>query len=106
MAEAAGLRAERMRRIEFLPEKNTVVFRDADGMPSAEVGAEGLTALLVAYCGRSKIPLPRQSQKSVEITSRSVLLRIAAANLAAEPANGVKADLPHAMIWQKARPIL
>ncbi len=99
--EAMGLRAGKIRDIEFRPGQSAVVITGTDAETTAELGAEGLAALLVAYCSRVKIPLPRQGQKTVEVTSRSVLLRVATVTHGEEPLNGVRADFPRAMIWKR-----
>ena len=103
MSEALGLRPGKIERIEFQPDRGGIVPIDPEGAPIAELRAESLAALLVAYCAYIKIPLPRLAQKSVEVTSRSVVLHVASASRPYQPSTGVQADFPRAMVWKKSR---
>ena len=103
MSEALGLRIGRIVGVEFHPDREAISVIDTDEKPVAELSSETLAALLVAYCARIKIPLPRLGQKSVEVTSASVVLRVATANRPEHPPNGRQADFPRAMVWNKAR---
>lgn len=104
MSEALGLRLGRISRIEFRPEQEAISVIDPAGTPVAELRAESLAALLVAYCSRIKVPLPRLGQKSVDVTSRSVVLRVATATRPDLAANDVQSDFPRAMVWSKTQP--
>lgn len=105
MSEALGLRPGRIGRIEFQPEREAISVIDPEGEPVAELRAESLAALLVAYCSRIKVPLPRFGQKSVEVTSRSVVLRIATASRPDQPSAGTQSAFPRAMVWNnKSQP--
>ena len=104
MSEALGLRLGRISRIEFRPEQEAISVIDPAGTTVAELRAESLAALLVAYCSRIKVPLPRLGQKSVEVTSRSVVLRVATATRPDLAASDVQSDFPRAMVWNKTQP--
>ena len=104
MSEALGLRLGGISRIEFRPEQEAISVIDPSGTPVAELRAESLAALLVAYCSRIKVPLPRLGQKSVEVTSRSVVLRVATATRPDLAASDVQSDFPRAMVWSKTQP--
>jgi len=102
ISEALGLHADRIVRVEFQPDRSVVSLIDNDGRLVAELGAESLAALLVAYCSRIKVPLPRAAQKNVEITSRSVILRVTTESRPDASAGGVRSDFPRAMVWGKS----
>ena len=104
MSEALGLRLGGISRIEFRPEQEAISVIDPSGTPVAELRAESLAALLVAYCSRIKVPLPRLGQKSVEVTSRSVVLRVATATRPELAASDIQSDFPRAMVWNKTQP--
>lgn len=101
ISEALGVRADRIVRVEFHPDRSVVSLIDNDGRLVAELGAESLAALLVAYCSRIKVPLPRAAQKNVEITSRSVILRVTTESRPDASSGGVRSDFPRAMVWDK-----
>jgi len=102
ISEALGLRADRIVRVEFHPDRSAISLMDNDGRLVAELRAESLAALLVAYCSRIKVPLPRAAQKNIEITSRSVLLRVTTQSRPDAPSGGVRSDFPRAMVWGKS----
>lgn len=104
VSEALGLHADRIVRIEFQPDRASVNAIDNDGRSAAELRAESLAALLVAYCSRIKVPLPRAAQKNVEITSHSVILRVTTESRPGAPTGGVRSDFPRAMVWNKSHP--
>lgn len=85
MSGALGLPVGRMGRIDFQPDQAAISVLDKTGVPIAELRAETLAALLVAYCSRIKIPLPRTGRKTIGITSRSVVLRLATASSLDQP---------------------
>ena len=102
ISEALGLRADRIVRVEFHPDRSAVSLIDNDGRLVAELRAESLAALLVAYCSRIKVPLPRAAQKDVEITSRSVILRVTTESCPNASSTSVRSDFPRAMVWGKS----
>jgi len=104
MSAALGLRIGGISRIEFQPDREAISVIDSAGTPVAELRAESLAALLVAYCSRIKVPLPRLGQKSVDVTSRSVVLRVATATRPDLTASEVQSDFPRAMVWHKSPP--
>jgi hypothetical protein len=104
MSEALGLRLGRVSRVDFQPEREAITVIDPNGTPVAELRAETLAALLVAYCSRIKVPLPRLGQKSVEVTSRSVVLRVATATRPDALVTSDRSDFPRAMVWNKSQP--
>jgi hypothetical protein len=104
MSEALGLGPGRIARVEFQPDREAIRVIDPEGAPVAELRAESLAALLVAYCSRIKVPLPRLGQKSVEVTSRSVVLRVARASRPDQPSTELQSELPRAKVWTKSHP--
>ena len=101
VAAALGLRAGQVCAVEFQPDNRAVVFIDAsDTQRRTTVLAEGLVALLVAYCARIRVPLPRHGQKAIDVMEGSVTLRIVV-----EQAGGGKEsaqlDYPGAMVWPR-----
>jgi hypothetical protein len=102
MSQALGL--SRIARVEFQPDREAIRVIDPEGASVAELRAESLAALLVAYCSRIKVPLPRLGQKSVEITSRSVVLRVARASRPDQPLTELQSELPRAKVWSKLHP--
>ena len=103
MSTALGLRLGGISRVEFQPDREAISVIDSAGTPVAELQAESLAALLVAYCARIKVPLPRLGQKSVEVTSRSVVLRVATATRPDLTTSEVQSDFPRAMVWNKSQ---
>lgn len=104
VSEALGLHADRIVRVEFQPDRAAVIVIDNDGRPVAELRAESLAALLVAYCSRIKVPLPRAARKDIEISSRSVILRVTTESRPGAPPGDVRSDFPRAMVWNKSHP--
>jgi len=104
VSEALGLHVEKISRVQFQPDRGAINVINKEGLPVAELRAEGLVALLVAYCSRIKVPLPRSAQKNVDITSRSVVLRVEIEGRPDVPSRGLRSDFPHAMVWTNSRP--
>jgi hypothetical protein len=96
MSAALGLRLGRISRVEFRPEQEAISVVDPDGTPVADLRAESLAALLVAYCSRISVPLPRLGQKSVEVTPHNVVLRVARATVPDQPLTDAQSDFPRA----------
>lgn len=51
-----------------------VLYGDAKAPRSVNLDAESLGALLVAYCIRARIPMPRHCDKGVRVEAESVIL--------------------------------
>jgi hypothetical protein len=103
VSEAIGIQHDKIARVAFQPDREVISVINKDGLPVAELRAESLVALLVAYCSRIKVPLPRTAAKNIEITSRSVVLRITSESNPAEAPKGVRGDFPGAMVWNKSQ---
>jgi hypothetical protein len=103
VSEALGLQCDKIARVTFEPDRQAISVIAESGLPVAELRAETLAALLIAYCSRIKIPLPRPAEKNVEITSHSAVLRITSESRPDRPRNGLRADFPGAMVWNKSK---
>jgi hypothetical protein len=75
-AQAFGLPAMRPTGVRCYPRDGQVDFLyGSKGAPQAvRIDAEPLGALLVAYCIRARIPMPRHADKGVRIEANSVIL--------------------------------
>jgi hypothetical protein len=75
-AAAFGLPTMPPDDVRLLQQAGKVAFRYGSGETAqwVSIGAEQLGALLLAYCVRTKVPLPRRGDKEVLIKSHSVLL--------------------------------
>ena len=71
-AEAIGLRALRPAGVDFSTEGQIRFLYEA--YPEIRVTAEALGVLLVSYCVRSRIPIPRLADKVVRVRGNSVVL--------------------------------
>ena len=94
-AGAFGLPSVPPAGVRFLPQEGNIVFGYGKGDTARwiSIEAEQLGALLLAYCIRKKVPLPRRGDKGVIIKGNSVLLMFqvqhaeATAPEVAEPSN-------------------
>ncbi len=75
-AEGFGLPAIPPTEIRFHPKDGLidVVYGKKDAMGAVRITAESLGALLVSYCIRSKIPMPRVADKSIRVESNCIIL--------------------------------
>jgi hypothetical protein len=74
-AHAVGLPALRPISIGFEPQQHQIrVAYEAHAHPEVVVAAERLGALLVSYCVRIRIPIPRLADKDLRIEAGSVVL--------------------------------
>ncbi|HEX5327230.1 MAG TPA: hypothetical protein VFW75_11225 [Acetobacteraceae bacterium] len=102
VAEALGLRAGQVDDVQFLPEQRLVAFIvPGDSRRTTTVAAEGLVALLVAYCSRIGVPLPRQAKKTIDVAANRVTLRITVENTQGNSPATLQHDYPGAMIWPR-----
>lgn len=104
VTDALGLRACKIDRIKFQPDQKTVSVIDSHGTAVAELASESLAAVLVAYCSRIKVPLPRAGRKTVEITPNGVVLRVTTESRSEQLSSGDQSDFPRAMVWNTSRP--
>jgi hypothetical protein len=72
-AHSIGLPSQRPTSIDFDPEGQRIVCR-YDTIEAAELTADRLGALLVSYCIRSKLMLPRLPQKTVSVMAGAVAI--------------------------------
>jgi hypothetical protein len=72
-ANSVGLPSARPVRVEFDPAGSRIVL-GYDGAGTDIITAERLGALLVSYCVRARVPLPRLAEKSVRIEANSVVV--------------------------------
>ncbi|HSU04643.1 MAG TPA: hypothetical protein VLI93_03650 [Acetobacteraceae bacterium] len=102
VAEALGLRPGQVGWVDFQPDERAVVFRsNADPEKRVTVAAEALAALLVAYCARISVPLPRKGQKQLEVGSAGVTLRIVVEQAPGGGKLGLQQDYPSAVMWPR-----
>jgi hypothetical protein len=75
-AHGLGLPALRPTDVRFCPRDGVVSFLyDASQWPQAvRMTAEALGALLVSYCIRAGIPMPRRAEKGIRIAASAVVL--------------------------------
>lgn len=59
--------------------------------------SEQIGGLLIQYCIKMKIAIPREAQKSVRVTSKSVILMFS---------KELPEILPQAMVWPQAEPLI
>ena len=62
--------------VRFQPQIGSadVVYRTSSGSQAVSISAEALGAILISYCIRVRIPMPRKSSKGIRIESGSVIL--------------------------------
>lgn len=75
---ALGLPARRPDGVAFRPQETTldVQFGTGPEHRTAAIGLPPLAALLLAFCVRARLPLPRRAAKSARITHDAVLLEL------------------------------
>jgi hypothetical protein len=71
-AQAIGLPPQKPTGVEFDPRGGRVVFSYDER--TVQVSAGHLGALLVSYCIRARIPLPRLPAKEISITASAVVI--------------------------------
>ena len=72
-AQSIGLPSQRPASVDFDPEGQRIICR-YDTIEAAALTADRLGALLVSYCIRSKILLPRLPQKTVSVMAGAVAI--------------------------------
>jgi hypothetical protein len=60
--------------VDFSPQSRQVILLYGAGLPAVAVAAERLGALLVSYCIKARIPLPRLSDKNIRVEPFKVVL--------------------------------
>ncbi len=77
-AEGFGLPAMPPTTVRFLPDQNMVdvIYGNKDAMGEARIAANSLGALLISYCIRSKIPIPRVAEKRVRVEADGIVLEL------------------------------
>lgn len=75
-AEGFGLPAMAPAEVRFFPNEKMidVVYGRKDAMGAARIAAASLGALLVSYCIRSKIPIPRIADKAIRVEADCLVL--------------------------------
>jgi hypothetical protein len=74
-ARAIGLPPLKPTGVGFDPNGNLITFSYGRN-PAVQVSADRLGALLVSYCIRARIPLPRLPDKEVRVTADAVVIVI------------------------------
>jgi hypothetical protein len=104
VAEALGLRPGEASSVEFQPAEQLVKFSSPERPHlGRSITAEALAALLVAYCTRIGVPLPRKGQKHLDIGANGVTLRIAVEQDARASTAILQHEYPGAMVWPRRR---
>jgi hypothetical protein len=113
LARALGLHQENYASVEFRPDDRMILFGTGVNQKdeTVTVGSEGLVALLVAYCSRLGIPLPRRAMKNLDVLSDRLVLRVDVPppERRDPPAHRRRAEAPEirrAMIWSKTAELL
>ncbi len=62
--------------VRFFPKERVIeiLYVSKDATHAARMSAESLGALLVSYCVRAKIPMPRVAEKSVKVEADGIAL--------------------------------
>lgn len=104
VAEALGLRPGEISTVEFKPAEQLVRFAGSERRDQGRsITAEALAAVLVAYCARIGVPLPRKGQKQLDIGASGVTLRIAVEQDPRTSTVMLQQEYPGAMVWPKRR---
>jgi hypothetical protein len=103
VASALGLQVA-YEAVEFQPDEGAVVFVLDD--KRQVIAAEALAALLVAYCSKIGIPLPRNGSKTIDVTLHSVILQVVVETYPCE--RGLSFQMvrpPRAVAWTRRHPL-
>ena len=75
-AQGFGLPGMAPAGVRFHPKegKIDVLYGSSQALRAVSIPAEALGALLVSYCIRARIPMPRKSDKGVRVESNSIIL--------------------------------
>lgn len=104
VAEALGLRPGDASTVEFQPEERLVRFNRPERPDlGRSITAEALVAVLVAYCARIGVPLPRKGQKQLDIGPAGVTLRIVVEQASRDSTATLQQEYPGAMVWPRRR---
>ncbi len=104
VAEALGLRPGDVSTVEFQPDEQLVKFISPERPDhSRSITAEALAAVLVAYCARIGVPLPRKGQKQLAIGPAGVTLRIVVEQDARGSTAKLQQEYPGAVVWPRRR---
>ena len=102
VANALGLQGTYILGVEFKPDEEAVVFVQDGG--TRTISSEALVALLVAYCSKVRIPMPRNGTKAIRVTQDGVALQIALDTFPCERSLSFQMPLM-AMPWPKRYPL-
>jgi hypothetical protein len=102
VANALGLQGTYILGVEFKPDEESVVFVQDGG--TRTISSEALVALLVAYCSKVRIPMPRNGTKAIRVTQDGVTLQIALDTFPCERSLSFQMPLM-AMPWSKRYPL-
>jgi hypothetical protein len=107
LAEAIGLPPVQSANLIFEPTAGKVIFDYGTARQAVPIESGPLSALLIAYCMRAGIKVPRQGARSLRIEPHAVVLVFSAAHpvppahLAPERAD----ELPRSKSWMEPTPM-
>jgi hypothetical protein len=112
-AQSFGLPGQAPAGVRFHPRESTidVVYGTKLAPQAVSISSEALGAILVSYCIRVRIPMPRKAGKGIQIESNSVILAFkttyndAPATMVAETASR-PAEAVAAWKWLQPEPAL
>jgi hypothetical protein len=103
VAYALGLQVVNVLAVEFQPDDAVVLVLDNKRQV---IVAEALAALLVAYCSRISVPLPRNGSKTIDVTMHSVILQVIVETYPCERALSFQiVRPPGAVAWTRRYPL-
>jgi hypothetical protein len=75
-AQGFGLPAMAPSEVRFNPKDGMVdvVYGKKEGLGAVRISVEALGAVMISYCIRAKIPMPRVADKSIRMESHSIIL--------------------------------
>ncbi len=113
LARALGLNQDSYAVVQFRPDERIIVFGAESGRTgeTVTVSSEGLVALLVAYCSRVGIPLPRRATKNLDVLADRLVLRLDVPPRERpgprdHRRKGEDSEIRRAMVWSKNAELL
>jgi hypothetical protein len=99
-AQTFGLPGQAPQNVQFHPRegKVDVVYRTDSAPEAVPITAEALGALLISYCIRASIPMPRKSDKGIRVEANSIIL---AFKTTYDGALTLKGPPVRAKVWQR-----
>jgi hypothetical protein len=73
-AQVIGLPPLKPSGVDFSPHNREIIFLYGEGHPAVMLTAEHLGALLVSYCVKAHIPLPRLPDKVIRVEPSTMVL--------------------------------